>query len=524
MAGSTTFVPGWRAALHYFDRENSLGVLGTASFLGKFAVSLAGDNIDTFPVNFDKVTEFVCNAGDVVLQLPAITQTIHDKGRRFWQGVRVLGGYNSLENLRIKENGDVPRHDNPYFGASYLTVSSLLGGLFKTAACAVVLYEASKRVGILNKMANPQLSAIGSGFGIASQVVNIVDAGRALIDLEIEKDLKKSTAKIQLKVGEHTVSKEDKKLHNECSRGARWLDIALSALMIGVGAVEIAHTLHHAERGGLFGRVTYFACRHGGMLYGGLYTTATIMSFFSYYKYGATIQELEHRNEKRKLSRSEYLKDLLGKRELFGLGMGLALAAEDYEIIKIGPVALEPIGSLLKQADQFTSVISLSKSIQDISKKASDGDWNFEYCVKMFNAAVKCSAVFFGVVQFAGLFIAPLSPYSVWMGNAKKICSVYSAIIGLGDAYALISVEHEKSKADKRSVNNERLFEATVIGARSFTGIWCQGIGGIAAASFGPEAFARAGLAMPKEWTYYGSLILTSTLAITKNVIYPPAA
>ncbi|MCB1081508.1 MAG: hypothetical protein KDK63_00030 [Chlamydiia bacterium] len=524
MAGSTTFVPGLRAALNYFDRENSLGVLGTASFLGKQLVPIAGGNLKTFPVNLDKMTGFVCNAGDVVLQLPAITQTIHDKGRRFWQGVRVLGGYNNLENLRIEENGDVPRHDNPYFGATYLTVSSLLGGLFKTAACAVVLYEASKRVGILNKMANAELAAIGSGFGIAGQLVNIVDAGRALIDLEKEKDLQQYTTKIQSQNKEEEVSNGDKTLHNECSRGARWLDIALSIVMIGVGAVEIAHTLHHAERAGLFGRVTHFACRHGGMLYGGLYTTATIMSFFSYYKYGATIQELEHRNEKRKLSRLEYLKDLPGKQEFFGLGMGFALAAKDYKIKEIGSFALEPIGDLLKQADQFTSAMSLSKSIQDIGKKAREGNWDLKYFVKMFKAAVKCSAVFFGVVQFAGLFIAPLSPYSDWIGNAKKICSVYSAIIGLGDAYALISVEHEESKAEKRSVNNERLFEATVIGARSFTGIWCQGIGGIAAASFGPEAFARAGLAMPKEWTYYGSLILTSTLAITKNVIYPPAA
>ncbi|MCB1115589.1 MAG: hypothetical protein KDK71_03870 [Chlamydiia bacterium] len=523
MAGSTTFVPRSRAALHYFDRENFLGVLGTASLLGKQLVPIAGGNLDTFPIQFAKMTGFVCNAGDVVLQLPAMTNTVYDTVRRVWQGAQVLNS-DDLKSLRLKDNGDVPRHDNPYFGATYLTVSSLLGGLFKTAACAVVLYEASKRVGILNKMANPQLSAIGSGFGIASQLVNIVDAGRALFDLEIENDPNKSTAKIQPKGGEHTVSNEDKTLHNECSKRVRWLDIALSALMIGVGAFEIAQTLHHAERPGLFGRVTHFACRHGGMLYGGLYTTATTMSFFKHFMYGATIQELEHRNEKRKLSRLEYLKDLPGKREFFGLGMGLALAAKDNKIKTIGSFALEPIGDFLKQADQFTSAMSLSKSIQDISKKAREGNLDREYFVKMFNATVKCGAVFFGVVEFAGLFIAPLSPYSDWIRSAKKVCSFYSAIIGLGDAYALISVEHEKSKADKRSVNNERLFEATVIGARSFTGIWCQGIGGIAAASFGPEAFARAGLAMPKEWTYYGSLILTSTLAITKNVIYPPAA
>lgn len=284
-----TSVSYWRAGMHYFRAKSLLGALGTVSFLGKHAVSLAGGNLETFPIKFDEFSTFSCNAGNLVYQLPEIGKTVHGAVRRVWQGCQVLSGTKSLETLSKEENGEVPTEGNRYFGAKYLVASSLMGGLFKTASCAIVLYEASKGVGILNKKVNPKLSAIGSGFDIASQVINIVDGVRALIDLEKGKRCLGETGGTT-----RGLEADEQQLQlNRYSIRARWFDVAISGLMIGVGAVEIADALHNAERIGLLGRVTHFAYHHSENLVVALSNTVTMLSFAKYVLYGASIQELE---------------------------------------------------------------------------------------------------------------------------------------------------------------------------------------------------------------------------------------
>ncbi len=283
-----------RATYHYFtNMQNLLLTAGTLCFLGKLLVNQLGKDVKNFP-SLDKISNCTMNYF-AFYDFASAARALYSTYSVLSDGASVLSKEKDSDELRVRREGDFPRADNPYIGGKIWMTYKTISTLFKAISSVLLVHEAFKRIGSLEKSFSPNVRAIGAGLGAVGFVIDIIDTNRAIYDHK--KDVNKgdfpSDGKVKVK---DSVEVADLKLHRSMAQGARNYDLVFFALIIGAKLMGATRALNMVDYEGLIGRVSRFAINNTENCYGFLSTAMTASGLIQHALYGATIQQLEKRN------------------------------------------------------------------------------------------------------------------------------------------------------------------------------------------------------------------------------------